>query len=124
MSDKAPFEIPDTVREMAERSVDQARQAYTQFLDAAKQAQDMVTRSSGAMTQSALDIQMKAMRYAQQNIEAGFGLAAELARARDMREYFEIQTRHAQRQMQIYSEQAQELGRMMADAAQRAQPRS
>ena len=124
MSDKAPFEIPDAVRDMAERSVEQARQAYSQFLDVAARAQDMVTRSSGALTQSAIDIQTKAMRYAQQNIEANFELASDLARARDMREYFEIQTRHAQRQMQRYTEQAQELGRMMSDAAQRAQPRT
>jgi hypothetical protein len=35
----------------------------------------------------------------------------------------EIQARYAQRQMQTYAEQAQDLGRLMADAAQKLQPR-
>ena len=48
--------------------------------------------------------------------------AADLARARDLKEYLEIQTRYAQKQMQDYARQAQDLGRMMTDAAQKAKP--
>ena len=76
------------------------------------------------MTQTALDIQTKALRFAEQNVEAGFSLASELARARDMKEYMEIQSKHAQRQMQTYANQAQELGRLMGEAAQKVQPKS
>ncbi len=57
-------------------------------------------------------------------MEAGFQLAGELARARDLKEYLEIQSRHAQKQMQTYAQQAQEIGSMMAEAAQKAQPKS
>jgi phasin len=117
------FEIPEAARDMAERTVEQARVAYTQFVEAAQRAQEMMTRSSGAMTQSAIEIQAKTMRYAQQNMESGFELAMELARARDMKEYFEIQTRHAQRQIQRYTAQSQELAQMMTEAARKAQPR-
>jgi hypothetical protein len=35
----------------------------------------------------------------------------------------DIQSRHAQRQMQTYSDQAQELSRMLADIAQKVQRR-
>jgi phasin len=117
------MDIPEPVRQMAERNVEQSRAAYTQFSDMAKRAQEMVTKSSGTMTQTAIDIQSKAMRFAEQNVEAGFTLASELAKARDMKEYFEIQTKHAQRQMQAYANQAQELGRIMTDAAQKVQPK-
>jgi hypothetical protein len=92
-------------------------------MDVVRKAQDMVAKSSGAMTEGALEIQARAMKFAEENVEAGFRLAAELAKARDMKEYFEIQSRHAQRQMAVYAQQAQELGRLMAEAAQRAQPR-
>jgi phasin len=115
-----PFEFPAALRDMAERNVEQARAAYSQFLSASRQVQDMVMRSSGAMTESMREIQARAMMFTQQNLEAGFALASELARARDMKEYFEIQAKHAQRQMQAYTQQAQELSKLVADAARRA----
>lgn len=124
MADKPPFDIPPQVRELAEKNVEQARQAYDQFMDMARKAQDMMVRSSGAMADSAREAQGKAMRYAQDNLDASFDLAAELARARDLKEAMEIQTRYAQRQMKTYAEQAQDLGRLMTDAAQKMQPRS
>lgn len=120
MSDNLQFEIPNTMRDMAERNVEQAKAAYGQFLDMAKRAQDAVTKSQGALTSSAMDIQARALRYAEQNINASFTCAAELARARDIKEYMEIQSRHAQKQIQTYAQQAQELGRLMAEAAEKA----
>ncbi len=117
------MEIPEPVRQLAERNVEQSRSAYMQFVEMARRAQDMVTKSSGTMTQTAIDIQTKAMRFAEQNVDAGFTLATELAKARDMKEYFEIQQKHAQRQMQAYATQAQELSRLMTEAAQKVQPK-
>ena len=124
MFEKPTMEIPEAVRELAERNVQQTRAAYSQFMDMARQAQSMVTKSQGAMAVSALEIQARAMKFAEQNIDASFNLASELARARDLKEYIEIQTRHAQAQMQAYTQQAQELGRLMTEAAQKAQPKT
>jgi hypothetical protein len=123
MYDKPGMDIPDSVRQMAEKNVEQTRAAYNQFLDMVRKGQDAASQSSGAMTRAALDIQGEIMRYTQQNMEAGFQAASELARARDMKEYFEIQSRVAQRQMQMYMQQAQELGRLITQATQKAQPR-
>ena len=124
MAETPPFDIPPHMRELAEKNVEQARQAYSQFMDMARKAQDMMVRSSGAMADSAREAQGKALRYAQDNLDASFDLAADLARARDLKEAMEIQSRYAQRQMRTYAEQAQDLGRLMADAAQKMQPRS
>ncbi len=117
------MEIPEPMRQLAERNVEQSKAAYSQFLDMTRRAQEMVTKSSGSVTQTAVEIQAKTMRFAEQNIEAGFSLASELSRARDMKEFMEIQTKHAQRQMQAYANQAQELGRLMTEAAQKVQPK-
>jgi phasin len=122
MYEKQQFEIPEPVRELAERNVEQARNAYQQFMDMARKAQDAVKKSQGAMAAGALDIQSKALHYAEENINASFSFAADLARARDLKEYLEIQTRYAQKQMQDYAKQAQDLGRMMSEAAQKAKP--
>lgn len=123
MPQMPPMEIPEPVRQLAERNVEQSRSAYMQFAEMTRRAQDMVAKSSGTMTQTAADIQTKAMRFAEQNVDAGFSLAGELAKARDMKEYFEIQQKHVQRQMQAYATQAQELGRLMTEAAQKVQPK-
>ena len=122
MHDTPQLEIPEAVRELAERNVEQARSAYNQFMDMARKAQDAVTKSQGAMAAGALDIQSRALKYAEQNINASFNFAADLARARDLKEYLEIQTRYAQKQMQDYAKQAQELGNMLTEAAQKAKP--
>ena len=124
MPQMPPMEIPEPVRQLAERNVEQSRSAYMQFVEMARKAQEMVTKSSGTVTQTAMDIQTKALRFAEQNVDAGFTLATELAKARDMKEYFEIQQKHMQRQMQSYASQAQELGKLMTEAAQKVQPKT
>ena len=123
MFDKPQLEVPEAVRQMTERNLEQMRAAYNQVMDMARQAQSVLAKSSGAVAESALDIQLQMLRFGEQNMEAGFQLAGDLARARDLKEYLEIQSRHAQKQMQGYAQQAQELGRMIAEAAQRAQPK-
>ena len=51
------FEIPHSMRELAERNVEQARQAYDQLMDVARQAQVVVSKSQEAMTGGAVEIQ-------------------------------------------------------------------
>jgi phasin len=125
MDYKGPqMEIPDTVRQAAERNVEQSRTAYTQFMSMAKQAQDLVAKSSGTMTETTMQIQNRAMKFAEQNVDAGFAFASDLAKAKDLKEFLEIQTKHAQKQMQAYTQQAQELGQLITDAAKKAQPKT
>lgn len=123
MAEIPKMDIPDAVRQAAEKNIEQARTAYSQVLDMTRKAQEQLTRSSEAMTEATLDLQAKMLRFTEENLDAGFKLASELARARDMKDYFEIQSRHAQRQMQIYALQAQELGQLVAAASQKAQPK-
>ena len=50
MNQPMDFEIPATVRDLASKSVDQAREAYNRFLEAARQAHDVVTKSTDVIT--------------------------------------------------------------------------
>ena len=119
MSDKPTIEIPAAVRELAENNVEQTRAAYSQFLTMARQAQDLMTQSPPAETKTAAEVQSKAMRYAEQNVEASFRFASDLAHARDMQEYAEVQTRYAQTQVLTFAQQTQDLGRLVAEAAKK-----
>jgi phasin len=125
MFDKSPsMEIPTEVRQMAEKNVEQTRAAYNQFLAMARQAQDLMTKSSGDTMKSAVDVQAKAMRYAEANVDASFRFASDLAQARDLKEYAEIQARYAQTQVSTYSQQANDLGRLVVEVAQKAQAKT
>ncbi len=121
MYDKPQFEIPEAVRELAERNVDQARSAYNQFMDMARQVQETLAKSQGAMASGAMELQSRIAKFAEENIQASFTFASDLSRARDLKEYLEIQQRYAQKQMQSYALQAQELGKLLSEAAQKAQ---
>jgi phasin len=120
-----PFEIPQQMRYLAEKNVEQARATYGHFMDAMTQAMSMWSNAipSNGATSGFKVVQDRATRFANQNADATFGLASDLANAKDIQEVFALQSRFAQTQMQAYASQAQELGRLMADAAQRMQPR-
>ena len=125
MAQPPPFEIPQQLRELAERNVEQARAAYGQFMDAMMQATGMWANAipATAMTSGFKSVQDRAVRFAKQNAEACFALASELANAKDISDVLAIQSRYAQTQMQAYALQAQELGRLMAEATQNMQPK-
>ncbi len=116
------FEIPSTVRDMATRSVDQVKDAYGRFVDAARQAQDMVSKSTEVFASGAKEVNEKVFSFAESNARASFDVASRLAQARDVKEVMEIQTAFARSQMEAYAQQAQELARIVASSAQKAQP--
>jgi hypothetical protein len=121
-----PFEFPQQLRELTERNVEHARAAYGQFMDAFSQAMGTWASAApaNAMTAGFKVVQERAVTFAKQNGEACFNLASELANAKDLTDILGIQSRHAQQQMQAYGLQAQELTRLMMEAAQSMQSKS
>ena len=127
MAQPPTFEIPQQLRELTEKNVEHARAAYGQFMDAVSQAMGMWASATppNAVTSSFKVVQDRAVKFAKQNAEAAFALASELTNAKDITDVLAIQSRHAQTQMQAYTLQAQELGRLMMEAAQSSmQPKS
>jgi hypothetical protein len=114
------FEIPQQLRDLAEKNLEQARAGYGQFMDAMTQAMGMWAQGAPAhpMTAGFKVLQDRANKFAKQNAEAYFNLAGELANAKDLTDVMGIQARHAQTSMQTYALQAQELGRLMMEASQ------
>ena len=111
------FEIPSDMRKLAEQSVEQARQAFGGFINAAQQAvSDMEGRASMARS-GAKDVGEKAMTFAQHNIMASFEFAQKLVRAKDMQEMMKLQADYIQSQMQVLNEQAKELGQSASKVA-------
>lgn len=125
MVQNQPFEMPKQLRELAEKNVEQARTTYAQFMDAMTQAMSVwSTAPSNVMTSGFKDVQELAIRFAKENAEAGFALSSELANAKDIQGVITLQSRYAQTQLQSYARQAQELGRLMAEAVRNMKPKS
>ena len=117
-----PFEIPQQMRDLAERNIEQARMAYDQFMGAMNQAMGMWAQAipGNGMTAGFKRVQDRATMFAKQNAEAAFALASDLANAKDVQQVLTLQSRFAQSQMQSYAMQAQDLGRLIMEAMQRA----
>jgi phasin len=117
---KAPigsFEIPDEMRNMAEQSVIQARQAFESFMTATQQAAAKFEEGTTATQAGAKAAGEKIMRFAERNIAASFEVAQRLARAKDLQEMAQIQQEFLRSQMQTLSEQAKELVQGAAQSA-------
>lgn len=116
------FEIPSSLRDIASKTVEQAKDAYGRFVDAARQTQDMVSKSTEVFATGAREVNDKVFSFAETNAKASFEAATRLAKARDIKEVLEIQTQFARNQIESYTSQAQEISRILASAAQKAQP--
>ena len=117
MPEKQTFQIPQQLLDLAEKNVEQARTTYGQFMDAMTQAMSAwPSAQANTMASGFKAVQERAVRFAKENAEAGFALARELATVKDLQGVLRLQSKFAQEQMQAYARQAQDLGRLMAEA--------
>src|SRR3979411_2705993 len=119
MSMAAPdrFEIPPEMRAFAEKSVEQARQAFDGFISAAHNAVAAFEGQAETARKGAKDVTEKAMIFAQQNVANSFELAQQMMRAKDVQEVLQLQAEYIKSQMQRLTEQARELGESASKAA-------
>lgn len=124
MMNKTPeFEIPETMRDLAERSIEQAQETYTRFVEATRGATDMISQSSEAMTGGAKGVQEKTLAFMEKSISDNFAHAEELVKAKDLAEAIEMQSAFARKQMETFAEQAQSIAEEVGEAVQSAQPK-
>jgi phasin len=104
------YEVPQEMREFAERSVEQARKAFEGFVGAAQKAAGQLEGATSTMQSSARDVSSKAMGFAEANIRAAFDHAQRLVRAKDLQEVMQIQSEYLKTQISTLQEQAKEIG--------------
>ena len=104
----SPFEVPNELRDFAERSVDQARKAFEGFLTVAQRASgalgEVATTSPGAKSVSS-----QVLAYAERNVNAAFDLAEKLVKAKDPQEALALQSEYLRTQLAALQEQTKEL---------------
>lgn len=112
-----PYEIPAEMRDFAERSVEQARKAFEGFMGAAQKAARTVDSTTQAVQAQAKDMGVKAVSYAEQNVNAAFEHAQKLTRAKDVQEVMALQAEFVRVQMANIQSQAKEFGALLQTAA-------
>ena len=110
------FEIPNEMRTLAERNVEQAKLAFTDYLRAAREAASNFDRWAQASQVGAQNFSRKAIGFAQSNGLSAFDFAQKMFQAKDIGELIQIQRMFFEWQIQALSEQVKELGEIAATA--------
>ncbi len=106
----SPFEIPNDLRDFAERSVEQARKAFEGFLTVAQRASGVDVDATATPETGAKAVSAHVLSYTERNVNAAFDLAQKLVRAKDPQEALALQSEYMKAQLAVLQEQAKELG--------------
>jgi phasin len=101
--------VPESVRLLAEKTVNQTREAYERGKDALEEAVDALERSFDAAGQGAAAYNRKLIDIAQRNLNSGFDLAKSLAGAKNLAEFMELQSAFIRNQFDVFASQAGEI---------------
>ena len=82
--------VPENVRAMVEKAVDQSREAYDRSKDALDASVATLERTFDAAGQSVVTFNRKIIDIAQRNVNSGFDLAKSLAGAKNLSEMVEL----------------------------------
>ena len=106
-SDKS--EVPSKVRDIAEKSVEQARGAVGSLLEAARSAAEAI-QSCTKTTESPEGLAVsRGFGYAKENISAIFDFAQQLVRAPDLKQAVQMQAEFVKTQAAVMEKQVEDL---------------
>jgi phasin len=112
--------VPENVRTMVEKAVDQSREVYDRSKDALDASVATLERTFDAAGQGVVAFNRKIIDIAQRNVNSGFDLAKSLAGAKNLAEAMELQGAYWRKQFGALAAQAEEvraLSTKMAAAA-------
>lgn len=104
------FEVPAELRNMAERTIEQAEKAFDTFVEAAN-------KSMAPFTHPGAEISRKVLSLTEQNMRSAFDHARKLAQATDLQEAMQIQSDFLKSQIANAGEQMRQITGEMTSAA-------
>ena len=113
-------ETPAAFRDIAEKSLSQAKDNYEKIKSAAEEATGVLEDTYATATKGATDYGLKVIELARENSNAAFDFAAELIGAKTFSEVIEITTAHARKQFETLTEQSKELASLAQKVATEA----
>jgi hypothetical protein len=113
---RTAFDIPDQMRQAADASVQQAKKAVEQFMDATQRAVAKAEGSTKLMPEGVVNVNLQVLAFVGENLAASFDLAQSLVRARTLEEVAALQQEFIRRQSTAVVEQEVSLGEMVSRA--------
>jgi phasin len=107
----ARFEIPSDMRALAEKSVEQAKQAFDIFISAAQHAVSTAENQAATAQAGAKEVGELAMGFAERNIASTFDFAQKLLQAREPKDVLMLHAGYVNSQISTLTEQAKELSK-------------
>ena len=108
-------EVPEAVREFAEKGVQQAKDNYAKFKAVADQATGILEDSYANASKGAAEFNLKALDALRTNVNAAFDYTRDLLATQTLAEAVELSSIHVRKQFETLSAQAKDL----ADTAQK-----
>jgi len=113
-----PFEIPQAMREQAERNIKLARE-LTDFVTKAMDA--WIGAMPSPMATDFKYVRERAMDFAKENAESALTFAGKVCNAKTPQEILMLRAQFAQDRMQTFVMQSQELYNLIGEALQKLQ---
>jgi phasin len=107
--DMPKFEVPAAFREIAEKSVAQAKDAYEKVKVATEEATDLIEDTYTTAVKGTVDYNLKVIEAARANANAAFDFASELIGVKSLSEVVELTTAHTRKQFEAVTEQTKQL---------------
>ena len=125
MTDQAHdhFELPPEMRNVAESSFKQARDAFEKLLANAEAAAGSIEERGASMRAGAKDIGARAFAFAETNVQASLNYAQSLVHAKDLTEVMRLHGDYVQAQMKTLAEQTSEMSQLVSRTAMDATKR-
>ncbi|MDA9430497.1 phasin family protein [Bradyrhizobium sp. CCBAU 51627] len=111
------FELSPEMRNMAESSFKQARDAFDKLLANAEAAAGSLEERGASLRAGAKDIGARAIAFAESNVQASLDYAQSLLHAKDLTEVMRLHSEYVQAQMRALTEQASEMGQLVSRTA-------
>ena len=103
------MEVPAAFRELAEKSVSQAKDNWEKMKAATEEASDLIEDSYATASKGAADYGLKVIEVSRANSNAAFDFAAKLMTVKSLAEAVELSTSHVRKQFDTFSAQGKEL---------------
>jgi phasin len=114
------MEMPEAFRDMAERGVEQTRDAYAKVKVASEEAADLLENTYEAAAKRATNYNRKLIEIARTNTRAAFDYVHELLGVKSPPELIALSTAQMRKQFEIVSEQNKELCALAQEMATEA----
>ena len=111
------MEIPAEVSAMAQKTVDQAQAAFEKVTELAHSNVQIMDAAASVYKNHLADIQLKAMEFAQLNVNAGFTFARKFLAVKQPAEIFSLQQSFVKEQAEALQRQAAELNELSVTLA-------